>query len=63
MRIRHDDYARSARILDDALDYDESEGSDRDFARLVVGSMLAQANREEEGTYPPSGHSYPRRDR
>ncbi|WP_128504616.1 hypothetical protein [Streptomyces inhibens] len=60
---RHDDYDRSARITNDALDYGDSEGSDLEFASLVVNSMLEQGRREDEGTYPPAGHDYPRRDR
>ncbi|MEU7258176.1 hypothetical protein AB0B21_20505 [Streptomyces rimosus] len=62
MLHRHDDNDRSSRIINDAVNYGQSEGADVGFASLVVNSLLEQGRREEEGTYPPPGHSYPRRD-
>ncbi|WP_156727543.1 hypothetical protein [Streptomyces apocyni] len=63
MSRRTDDYDRSARLISDAADYGEGSGSDVEFASLVVNSLLEQSKREEQGTYPPAGHDYPRTDR
>ncbi|MFJ6130851.1 hypothetical protein ACIQKE_37930 [Streptomyces griseoviridis] len=56
---RSADYGRSARIMNSALDYSETEGADGEFVGLVVNSMLEQARREDADQYPPEGHDYP----
>ncbi|MFE9338599.1 hypothetical protein [Streptomyces sp. NPDC007063] len=61
MSRRTDDYDRSARIINSALEYGESPDSDVQFAGLVVNAMLEQGDREDRGQYPPAGHDYPRR--
>ncbi|UQI48715.1 hypothetical protein M1P56_32575 [Streptomyces sp. HU2014] len=60
MSRRTDDYDRSAHITQDACSYAQQDGSDKEFANLVLGSMLEQARREREADYPPEGHDYPR---
>ncbi|WP_432010218.1 hypothetical protein [Streptomyces cucumeris] len=59
---KNDDHNRSARIINSAADYGESEGADVEFASIVVNAMLEQGRREDSGQYPPAGHDYPRAD-
>ncbi|MFI0241267.1 hypothetical protein [Streptomyces sp. NPDC016845] len=58
------DWARSQRIYQDAqdlTDFSEYESEDYEFGEFIESVMKAQMRRENEGDYPPEGHTYPKR--